>query len=66
MSNHSPSGNPFGWFLNACLLILFGVVALSVAVHLLQSIWYWVLGFLLLGVLIAVGITAWRIWRKPW
>lgn len=64
--NSSPPPNPVQWFFNACLLILFGVVALSVAVDLLQAIWYWVLGILLLGGGIAIAVIAWRIWRKPW
>ncbi|MDG4668664.1 hypothetical protein [Mycobacterium sp. 236(2023)] len=64
--NSSPPSNPVQWFFNACLLILFGVVALSVAVDLLQAIWYWVLGMLLLGGGIATAVIAWRIWRKPW
>jgi hypothetical protein len=66
MSNHSPSNNPIQWFFNACLLILFGVIALSVAIDLLQAIWHWVLGFILLAAGIAAGIIAWRIWRRPW
>jgi membrane protein implicated in regulation of membrane protease activity len=66
MSNHSPSNNPLQWFFNACLLILFGVIALSVAVHLLQAIWPWVLGFVLFAAAVTVGVVMWRIWRRPW
>ena len=66
MSNHSPSNNPLQWFFNACLLILFGVIALSVAVHLLQAIWPWVLGFILFAVAVTVGVIVWRIRSRPW
>jgi membrane protein implicated in regulation of membrane protease activity len=66
MSNHSPSNNPLQWFFHACLLILFGAIALSVAVHLLQAIWPWVLGFALLIGATIVGVIAWRAWRRPW
>jgi hypothetical protein len=66
MSNHSPSNNPLQWFFNACLLFLFGVIAISVAVHLLQAIWPWVLGFLLVAGGITAGIVIWRFWRRPW
>ena len=66
MSNHSPSKNPIQWFFHACLLILFGVVALSVAVHLLQAIWVWVLGFVIVAGLITIVVVAWRMWRRPW
>ncbi|MBB3602756.1 putative membrane protein YdbT with pleckstrin-like domain [Mycolicibacterium sp. BK556] len=66
MSNHSPSNHPLQWFFHACLLILFGVIALSVAIHLLQAIWPWVLGFALLAGAVIVGVIAWRAWRRPW
>ena len=66
MSNHSPSNNPFQWFFNACLLVLFGVVALSVAVHLLQGIWPWAVAIALIASALVVSVIAWRFWRRPW
>lgn len=66
MSNHSPFNNPFQWFFHTCLLVLFGVIALSAAVHLLQSIWPWVLGFILVIGGFTIALIAWRIWRRPW
>lgn len=66
MNKQSPSNNPIQWFFNACLLLLFGTVALSVAVHLLQAIWWWVLGFLVLVAVVVIGVAAWRFWRRPW
>lgn len=66
MNNQSPSNNPIQWFFNACLFLLLGTVALSVAVHLLQAIWAWVVGFVILGIIIAVAVAGWRFWRRPW
>jgi membrane protein implicated in regulation of membrane protease activity len=66
MSNHSPSNNPLQWFFNGCLLILFGVIALSVSVHLLQAIWPWVLGFIVVVGGITAAVVVWRAWRRPW
>ena len=64
--NNTPSNSPITWFFNACLLVLFGIIALSVAVHLLQAIWPWVLGFMLTIGGITVAVIALRIWRRPW
>lgn len=66
MNNQSPSNNPFQWFFNACLLLLFGTVALSVAVRLLQAIWAWVVGFVVLGIIVVVAVAGWQFWRRPW
>ncbi len=66
MSNHSPGSDPIRWFFNACLLILFGIVALSIAVRVLQTIWPWALGLLLLIGSCTIGVILWRAWRRPW
>ena len=67
MSSHSsPPKNPFQWFFNACLLLLFGTVALTVAIHMLQVIWPWLLGVALIAGLITIGVIVWRVRRRPW
>jgi uncharacterized membrane protein YdbT with pleckstrin-like domain len=66
MSGSSRSNNPIQWFFHACLLLLFGVIALSVAIRLLQAIWPWVLGIVIIAGLLVVAVVAWRIWRRPW
>lgn len=57
--------NPIEWFFSACITVLFGVLALTLAVRLIEHIWIW----LLVGVLAVVGIllciTLWRR-RQPW
>lgn len=66
MNDKDPTKNPIAWFFHACLLVLFGVVALSVAIDLLSQIWPWLLtiGILIGG--IAVGIAIWQDRRRPW
>jgi hypothetical protein len=66
MSKESPTNDPIQWFFNACLLILFGTIALTVAIDLLQSIWPWVLGFMLIAGGTAIAVVVWRFWRRPW
>jgi uncharacterized membrane protein YgdD (TMEM256/DUF423 family) len=66
MSGSSPSNNPIQWFVHACVLLLIGTVALTVAIHLLQAIWPWLLGIALLAGAIMVSVVVWRIRRRPW
>ena len=66
MSKESPPNNPMSWFFNACILLLFGMIALSVVVDLLRCIWPWILCIALVGGGITAGFIACRIWRKPW
>jgi uncharacterized membrane protein YdbT with pleckstrin-like domain len=66
MSNHSPSNNPIKWFFNTCLLLLFGVIALSVAIDLLRTNWPWFLGIFIIAGIVVVAAIAWQHWRRPW
>lgn len=61
-----PLNNPARWFFHACLLLLLGVIALSVAIHLLQAIWPWALGLAVLAGATATAVTVWRVRRRPW
>ena len=66
MSDGDPFKNPFRWFFNACLLLLFGMVALSLALQLLGEIWPWLL---LVGSIVGaavIGVIIWRERRNPW
>ncbi len=66
MNDKDPFKDPFKWFFNACLLVLFGVAALSVATDLLSRIWPWALGIGLLVGAVAAGIAVWQARRRPW
>ncbi|MGY2060988.1 hypothetical protein ACW9HQ_39480 [Nocardia gipuzkoensis] len=66
MNGKDPIKDPFRWFFNASLLVLFGVVALTISIDLLSQIWLWVIG---IGVLIggaAIGVAIWQERRRPW
>ncbi|MCX4098056.1 hypothetical protein [Nocardia sp. alder85J] len=66
MSDKDPFKDPFRWFLNASLFVLFGLVALSLAVNVLRQIWPWlfVIGIIVGGVIVALKI--WKERREPW
>jgi hypothetical protein len=48
---------------NAALLLLGACVLLWVCVKLIESIWVWLIGGLIIGLLI-FGLTIWLRWRK--
>lgn len=56
--------DPLGWFLSTCFALLAGAVALSVAVHLLRSVWPWLLaGFLTVAAIAAlIRLAIW--WHR--
>lgn len=60
--------DPLGWFMSACVTVLFGAIALAVAVHLIQAIWVWLL--LLAGIVAALAVAGslalWWQRRRPW
>ncbi|CAM4364668.1 hypothetical protein NONI108955_22765 [Nocardia ninae] len=58
--------DPVQWFFKACLMILFGIVALSIAVDLLIQIWPWVVGVGIVVGTVVVGAQLWRERRQPW
>lgn len=61
--------DPVGWFFSMCLTVMGGVIALVVAVHLLEIIRWWLLGAITLAMVIGVGVFVGRIWwhrRNPW
>lgn len=62
MADQSPS--PLSQrFFRACLLILGGIVALSVALDLLARFWGWVALILIVVLILWVGISFYRWWR---
>lgn len=65
MSGHD-EWKPIERFWHACLLVLFGMIALSVAVELLSQIWQWLVGAALGVGLLAIGIAIWRARSRPW
>lgn len=61
--------DPKGWgdkFLSFCLAILGGIIALSIAVSVLQSIWGWVLGAIGLVAFAWLGVVVYRATKNRW
>ncbi|BCK57864.1 hypothetical protein [Nocardia wallacei] len=58
--------DPIKWFFRACLMVLFGVVALSMTIDILIQIWPWLVGVGILVGIVVVGIEVWRARRQPW
>lgn len=60
--------DPIGWFVSAALAILTGVIALAIAIHLLQSIWTWLMIVfgLTVGVVVLVQVALWWHRRRSW
>jgi len=56
--------DPVGWFASAAMTLLFGAVALAVAVHLIQGVWPWLLGILALGAGIGLLVQLVLDWRR--
>ncbi|WP_433576807.1 hypothetical protein [Nocardia brasiliensis] len=66
MSDEDPWKHPIRRFFTACLLVLFGMAALSLAVDLLVQIWPWLAGIGIIVGVILIGIAIWRTRRQPW
>lgn len=66
MSDPNPTKNPLDWFLRACLVLLFGTVALSLAVDLLTRIWPWLLGGAMIIATAWAAVAWWRSRSRPW
>jgi uncharacterized membrane protein YdbT with pleckstrin-like domain len=58
--------DPAQWFFKACLMVLFGIVALSVAIDLLIQMWPWLVGIGILVGAVFIGVEIWRARRQPW
>lgn len=60
--------DPLGWFFSACCTLLLGVLALTLAVHLLQVIWVWlVTGIgIVVGLAVLIQLLLWWHGRRPW
>ncbi|GAA1508642.1 hypothetical protein [Nocardioides humi] len=59
--------DPLGWFVSVCFTILAAAAALTIAVHLLQTVWVWllVLAAIAAGVGVLVRLLVWRR-RQSW
>ncbi|MCP2290948.1 hypothetical protein [Nocardia amikacinitolerans] len=66
MNEQDPIKDPVNWFFRASLLLLFGAVALTIAIDLLSQIWFPLLVSGLLVIAIGVGIAIWQARRRPW
>lgn len=66
MNDKDPRKDPFQWFFNASLLLLFGVVALTMTLQLLGQIWPWLVLIGVIALAAAVGVAVWRSKRQPW
>ncbi|MGW0056484.1 hypothetical protein [Nocardia nova] len=66
MSEKDPVKDPFRWFLNASLLMLFSAVALTLAVQLLSQIWIWILLIAGTAACVGIGVAIWQARRRPW
>lgn len=56
--------DPVGWFLSVCLTVLIGVVALVVAVELVQALWVWLVVGVVLVLLVVGGGRAALWWQR--
>jgi tellurite resistance protein TehA-like permease len=65
VSDNNPTSWP-GKFFSACLLILLGVVALGLAVDLIETIWPWLLGASLLMAAVVVAVWILRARSRRW
>lgn len=63
------SDSPAGWaggFFNACLLILAGMIALSLAVDMLRCIWPWLVGAVAVAALVYAAVRWLQSWSDRW
>jgi hypothetical protein len=60
--------DPIGWFAGACVGLLFGAVALVIAVHLIREVWPWLVGIVAVAAGVGLGVRAVVAWhrRRPW
>jgi len=63
-----PVGSLLGRFLSACVTVLAGAVALTVAVRLIAAVWVWLA--IIAGVVVFLGVAVmlvtWWQRRRPW
>ena len=66
--NETKHFNPVDWFVATCFTLLAGAVALTIAVHLIQGIWVWLVTITGVVILIAIVVTALIWWhrRQSW
>lgn len=60
--------DPLSWFASTCFTILAGAIALAVAVHLIRSVWVWVLGGLgvVITLILLTQLILWWHRRQSW
>jgi hypothetical protein len=60
--------DPLGWLIATCTGLLFGAIALAIAVHLIRAVWPWLIG--ILATTAAVGLLTRFAWawhrRQEW
>ena len=66
MSDEDPFKNPIRSFVKVCVLVLFGMVALTTALQLLAQIWPWLLLIAAIAGGVVIGVAIWRARRQPW
>lgn len=66
MTDKDPRRSPIEWFVHICLVVLFGAVALSLAMELLAQIWPWLCLIALIAIAIWAGINWWQSRRQQW
>ncbi|MDF3284957.1 hypothetical protein [Gordonia sp. N1V] len=66
MSGTEPTKNPLDWFRRFCLVVLFGAVALTIAVDLLARIWVWLCIIGIAGAVVWMIVLWWRSRSRPW
>jgi hypothetical protein len=56
--------DPLDWFASVCLTVLLGAVALTIAAHLMQQVWPWLVATAVMVALVRLAI--WWHRRRTW